>query len=519
MTRRIGARELIAVVLDRGSFASWDEELDGGEWRPEYRQQLLRAAERSGLDESVVTGEGRIDGRPVCVIVNDFNFLAGSIGADAVDRLVRGFRRATERGLPVLASTSSGGTRMQEGTPAFVGMVEVTRAVMAHRASGLPFLVYLRHPTTGGVFASWGSLGHATVAEPGALIGFLGPKVYEALKGRHFPAGVQTAENLARRGIIDAVVEVADLRDLVDHTLRTMVDEARPPYLPRRVGAGSDSGPQTALTDDPPLDAWASVQATRSPERPGVREVLRIAGESTVRLRGTQQGERDETVIVALTRWDGQPCVVIGQDRARQSEQTPMGPAALRQARRAMRLAEELRLPLLSVIDTPGAELSRGAEEGSMAGEIARCLATMTAMTVPTVSLLMGQGCGGGALALLPANVVIAASNAWLAPLPPEGASVILHGLPDHAAEMARNQRVRATDLHAEGIVHHVVAERPGESAAELAVALAAECAYHLDRLATGENSAVLDGVGNRPRIGDSGLESVTSTSSSPENH
>ena len=483
MTGRIGARELIAAVVDRGSFTSWDEKPDLSEWIPEYRGQLLRAAQLSGLDESVVTGDGRIDGRPVCVIVNDFSFLAGSIGSAAADRLVCAFRRATERGLPVLASTSSGGTRMQEGTPAFVGMVEITRAVMAHRASGFPFLAYLRHPTTGGVFASWGSLAHATAAEPGALIGFLGPKVYEVLKGERFPDGVQTAENLLRNGIIDAVVGIDDLRDLVVHALRTMMDEARAPCLARGVRACSDSGPPLASIDDVPMDVWASVQATRSVERPGVRDLLRIAGQSTVRLKGTQEGELGEAVLVALTRWDGQPCVVVGQDRARQSEEAPMGPAALRQARRAMRLAEELRLPLVTVIDTPGAELSRSAEEGSMAGEIARCIATITAMTVPTVSVLMGQGSGGGALALLPADVVIAASNAWLAPLPPEGASVILHGLPDHAAEMARSQRVRATELYADGIVHCLVVERSGESPAVLAGALAAECAHHLDRL------------------------------------
>ena len=95
---------------------------------------------------------------------------------------------------------------MQEGTPAFVQMVRISQAVAAHKAAGLPYLVYLRHPTTGGVMASWGSLGHVTVAEPGALVGFLGPRVYEALYGKPFPEGVQTAENLYAHGIIDAVV-------------------------------------------------------------------------------------------------------------------------------------------------------------------------------------------------------------------------------------------------------------------------------------------------------------------------
>lgn len=142
-----------------------------------------------------------------------------------------------------------------------------------------------------------------------------------------------------------------------------------------------------------------------------------------------------------------------------------------------MRLAEELRLPLVTVIDTPGAELSKAAEEGAVAGEIARCLATLATMTVPTVAVLLGQGCGGGALALLPARVVVAAEHAWLTPLPPEGASVIVHGDTEHAAELAERQRVRAADLRAAGIVHRVVPEHDADTARDLAVAVVAEVA------------------------------------------
>ena len=155
-------------------------------------------------------------------------------------------------------------------------------------------------------------------------------------------------------------------------------------------------------------------------------------------LSGTEKGERDSTVLVVMARLDGEPCLVVGQDRSRQGPATPMGPGALRTARRAMRLANEMRLPLVTVIDTPGAELSQRAEEGAIAGEIARCLASLATMTVPTVSVMLGQGCGGGALALLPAQRVIVAEKAWLMPLPPEGASVIVHGDTAHAAEQAR---------------------------------------------------------------------------------
>jgi acetyl-CoA carboxylase carboxyl transferase subunit beta len=188
-------------------------------------------------------------------------------------------------------------------------------------------------------------------------------------------------------------------------------------------------------------------------------------------------------MLVALARLDGVPCVVVGQDRTRQSKATPMGPGALREARRAMRVANELDLPLVSFIDTPGADLSPEAEQGAIAGEIARCIGTMATMSVPTVSVLLGQGCGGGALALLPADVVIAAENAWLSPLPPEGASAIVHGDVDHAAEMAEQQRVGAVDLLEGGTVHHVVPEPDDDTPEAFANAIAAEVGERLRAL------------------------------------
>ncbi|MFC7597154.1 carboxyl transferase domain-containing protein [Terrabacter sp. GCM10028922] len=470
------AHELLDLVLDSGSFESWDEPIDISAQPEDYRRQLEAAAEKAGTDESVLTGRGLVRGRPVAVVVNEFRFLAGSIGRAAAGRITAAVRRATAEGLPVLASTASGGTRMQEGTPAFVEMVEISRALMAHRAARLPYLVHLRHPTTGGVFASWGSLGHVTVAEPGALVGFLGPKVYEALNGVPFPADVQTAENLTAKGVLDAVVAVEDLPMLVDRALGVLVDGPTLPRLERRLREPSRH-----------LTAWESIEVTRRPDRAGVRELLRHGGSSTLRLNGTDEGERDATMLVALTRLDGQPCVLVGQDRARQSAVTPMGPGALREARRAMRLAEELGLPLVTVIDTPGAELSPHAEEGAIAGEIARCIATLTTMTVPTVSIVLGQGCGGGALALLPAREVIAAENAWLSPLPPEGASAIVHGDVSHAAEMAELQQVGVLDLAARGIVSRVVPEPADDDAAAFALAVVAECAAALRRQTLGK--------------------------------
>ncbi|MEP9382174.1 carboxyl transferase domain-containing protein [Nocardioides cheoyonin] len=454
--QRPTARELIDLVLDDGSFESWDTPPSYGEIGGAYAAELAAARERSGADESVLTGRGRMLGRPVAVVASEFGFLAGSIGRAAADRLVAAVRRATAEELPLLAAPTSGGTRMQEGTPAFVQMVRISEAVAAHKAAGLPYLVYLRHPTTGGVMASWGSLGHVTVAEPGALLGFLGPRVYSALYGEEFPEGVQTAENLFARGIIDGVVPPEEIADLLDRALAILSDRPAP-----RDGSGEARGVPPDPTTGADVDAWDAITRSRREDRPGVRRLLRYAASDVIPLNGTGEGEADPGLLIALARFGDAPCVFLGQDRRGQTAAHPMGPGALREARRGMRLAVELGLPLLTVIDTPGAALSAEAENGGMAGEIARSLSDLVTLRAPTLCLMLGEGNGGGALALLPADTVVAAQHAWLSPLPPEGASAIVHRDTSHAPEVARAQSVRAVDLLRLGVVDRIVPELP----------------------------------------------------------
>ncbi len=458
---RVSARELFALVLDEGSFESWDDApiaVAAARDYPEYVEERRAAAEASGVDESILTGRGTIRGRPVAVVAGEFRFLAGSIGVAAAERLVQAIERATREGLPVLAAPSSGGTRMQEGAMAFVQMLKITQAVVAHKRVGLPFLVYLRDPTTGGVFASWGSLGHLTAAEPGARVGFLGPRVYRALYGKDFPSHVQTAENLVDKGLIDAIVAVEHLAGLADSVLRLIQDapdSSAPDPGPPSPGVAVDLG--SAVQQDP----WESVRRSRRPQRPHVRDLLRVAAHDVLPLNGTGAGESHPGLLLAFAAFGQASCVLLGQDRQGQEDDRPLGPDALRQARRGMRLADELGLPLVTVIDTPGAALTVEAEEGGLAGEIARSLADLVALDASTVALLLGQGSGGGALALAAADRVLAAQHSWLSPLSPEGASSIVHRDTGHAPEMARRQGIGALELAEQGIVDLVVAERP----------------------------------------------------------
>lgn len=442
---RIGALTLRDALFDEGSFVGWDTPPLDVATSSAYRAELAAAEAATGLDEAVVTGEGRVCGRRVALVACEFDFLAGSIGVAAAERITAAVRRATAEGLPLLASPSSGGTRMQEGTVAFLQMVKIAAAVELHKRAHLPYLVYLRHPTTGGVFASWGSLGHVTAAEPGALIGFLGPRVYEHLYGEPFPSGVQTAENLQRHGVIDAVVPLDVLRATLDRTLKVVSDApGDPPPAPDR----------EVLPDIP---AWRSVEISRRPDRPGVGYLLRYGTTERVLLSGSGRGEVATTVL-ALARFGGQPAVVLGQQRIGGEL---VGPKALREARRGMALAAGLKLPLVLVIDTAGPALSADAEQGGLAGEIAGCLADLVTLDTATVSVILGQGSGGPALAMVPADRVLAALHGWLAPLPPEGASAIVYRDVEHAPELAVAQGIRSADLLGNGIVDAIVPEHP----------------------------------------------------------
>jgi acetyl-CoA carboxylase alpha subunit len=345
---------------------------------------------------------------------------------------------------------------MQEGAVAFLQMVKITAAVAAHKAAGLPYLVYLRHPTTGGVFASWASVGHLTLAEPGALIGFLGPRVYEALTGAPIPDGVQTAENLLVHGLVDAVVPPDRLAGYLAQVLSMLTPASAPSPVPGPPPTGTATAPSPSPAPSPApapvraseTSAWESVRITRRRDRPGAADLIRAAATDIVPLRAG-------ALILALARIGGRPCVLAGQDRT----VLPHGTDMLRTAQRGMELAADLRLPLVTIIDTPGGELSPEAEQDGLAREIARCVLTLITLPVPTVAVLLGQGAGGAALALFPADRVLAAEHGWLSPLAPEGASVIVYKDTAHAAELAARQGIRAADLAAAGVVDHVVAE------------------------------------------------------------
>lgn len=395
-----------------------------------------------GDDESVAAARCRIGGRAAVLVWCRFEVAAGTLSVAGGERFAAALDAAAADRVPVVAVANSGGARMQEGTRAFMQMIAATAAVRRLRAVGCPFVVYLAHPTTGGVFASWASLGHLTLAEPGATIGFTGPRVAAALGEPIEPASAQTAEGLLAHGMVDELVAPDDLRSRVTEILAVLAPAAAPASpAPADVPAEVADGPR----------GWAAVRASRGEDGGGVLEELLARAEATVELRGDRQGSVATAVFAGLARIDGRPLVIIGH----RHDARP-GAVDLRVARRAMGVGESLRVPVLTVIDTPGARISGEDERQGFAGEVARSIDALSSLTVPTLAVVAGQGTGGAAMAWLAADRVVAAADAWVAPIAPEAASLIVHRTAEHAAELADEQRISAVELREQGIVSAV---------------------------------------------------------------
>ena len=398
-----------------------------------------------GTDESVAAARCRIDGGELVLVWCRFDVSAGTLSVAAGERFVAALDHAVAARLPVLAIANSGGARMQEGSRGFVQMIAATRAVRRLRDAGLPLVVYTANPTTGGVFASWASLGHLTFAEPGATIGFTGPRVAQALGEPIVPASSQTAEGVLANGHVDAVVAPDDLRSTMAQVLATLA-----PTTP----AGSPSAAPAEAVEGP--HGWAAVEGSRGSTHRRVLDDLLARATRVIELAGDRAGSVGTQAVCVIARLDGRAVLVVGhRPGARPTS------ADLRVARRAMTIAQELGLPVVTVIDTPGAEISGEQERQGLAGEIARSIDTLSSLTVPSVAVIAGQGSGGAAMAWLAAGRVIAAADAWLAPIAPEAASLIVHRDTDHAAELADAQQVGAVELRDQGIVDAVFA--PGD--------------------------------------------------------
>jgi acyl-CoA carboxylase subunit beta len=458
------AARTIELLVDAKSFEVATDDLvsrDPLDW-PNYSQTLQIARGRASADESLIAGSATIAGSDIEIAVFDFAFIAGSVGEVAGERLARALERGADRGVPFVLVTSTGGARMQEGMVSLVQMPKVIVARQALAEAHQPLIAVLDHPTTGGVLASVAGRADVTAAVEGATVGFAGPRVVQRFTGT-LPQSSHSAASAFECGLVDALIDRTDrgswLRDVV--TVFT-ASESRS----ASVGRGMT---QLAGTAHPPGP-----------------ELMYAASEGLIELQGDRAGADDRAVVAAIARFAGRRTMVLALD-ARHSP----GPSAYRKATRALAIAARLDMPVVTIVDTHGADPSSGSESGGIAWAIAELMEAMLSVPVPIVAVVTGEGGSGGALAFAVGDILLAYESSVFSVIAPEGAAEILWRDVGRAEEAARLLKLSAGDLLELGIADGLVRDPVGPET------LVGAVAYHLDLL-TGDGRSGAERIRDR---------------------
>ena len=469
---RIGTRTRIRMVADPGTFQEWftDLETENPLEYPGYEEKIADLQEKTKLHEAVTVGKCMVNGLETVLGVCDARFLMGSMGYVVGEKITRAFERATEEKLPVVLFTSSGGARMQEGIVSLMQMVKTSAAIRKHSEAGLFYLPVLTDPTTGGVTASFAMLGDVILAEPGALIGFAGPRVIAQTIGQKLPEGFQRAEFLVEKGIIDGVVERQELKETVWKLLNIHQDALQ--YIHYRDTQNVENLPEirnsrgkAAGCDKKELTAWERVEISRSKERPTTLSYVQQVFDDFLELHGDRAFRDDGAVIGGIAMFGGQPVTVIGQQKGKNVKENiyrnfgMASPEGYRKALRLMKQAEKFGRPVVTFVDTPGAACGIEAEERGQGEAIARNLLEMSGIQTPMVSILIGEGGSGGALGLAVTDEVWMMENATYSILSPEGFASILWKDGKRAKEASEVMKITAKDLKKLQIIEKVIRE------------------------------------------------------------
>lgn len=460
---RVHARRRIEMVTDEGSFEEWDSDLQGGnplEYKG-YEEKLEKLQEKTGLSEAVITGKAKIDGRETAIGVCDGRFLMASMGEAVGEKIARAVERATEERLPVILFACSGGARMQEGIVSLMQMAKTSAALKHHSDAGLLYISILTDPTTGGVTASFAMLGDVILAEPKALIGFAGPRVIEQTIGQKLPEGFQRAEFLLEHGFLDAIVERPQMKAVLSKILALHEN-----------GKGTDFNRKECAQDlvadgrkEEKLTAWQRVELSRRKDRPVGSDYIDALFTDFVEFHGDRYFADDKAIIGGVARFHDMPVTVIAQAKGRNTKENiernfgMPEPEGYRKALRLMKQAEKFARPVICLVDTPGAFCGLEAEERGQGEAIARNIYEMSGLKVPVVSIIIGEGGSGGALAMATADEVWMLENSIYSILSPEGFASILWKDSSKAKEAAEVMKLTAENLKAQGIVERVFTE------------------------------------------------------------
>lgn len=476
---RLHARRRISQVSDE--FTEWDEEMSfvNPIGKKDYEAKHKIAREKSGLNEAVVTGLARLDGNEYVLCVMDNRFMMASMGSIVGEKITRAVERATEKKLPIVIFCCSGGARMQEGMISLMQMAKTSAALKKHSDAGLLYISVLTEPTTGGVTASFAMLGDIILAEPGALIGFAGPRVIEQTIGQKLPKGFQRAEFQLEHGYVDAIVERNDYREVLSKLIKLHEDGFS--YRGKEF-AGKTCARENDLTADElekrqrEYTAWERVRISRRNTRPTGLDYIDLIFDDFFEFHGDRGIKDDGAIVGGVATFMGVPVTVIAQQKGKNTSDNIMrnfampSPEGYRKALRLMKQAEKFGRPVICFVDTPGAFCGIEAEERGQGEAIARNLFEMSSLKTPLISFLIGEGGSGGALALAVSDRVVMLENACYSILSPEGYASVLWKDASKASQAAKEMKLTSYELKNLGIIDKIITEPEpaSESNAEL---------------------------------------------------
>ena len=492
---RMHAYRRIEMLVDEGTFEEWNQHMEFSNPLdfPGYEKKVQAAREKTNLDEAIVTGKGNIGGYPAVIGVCDARFMMSSMGHNVGEKITQAVERATREKLPVIIFAASGGARMQEGLVSLMQMAKTSAALKKHHEAGQLFISVLTDPTTGGVTASFAMLGDIIIAEPKALIGFAGPRVIEQTIGQKLPEGFQRAEFLQDHGFVDMIVERKGQKQVISQILAlhqqdlSFFQDGVKIMRERIVSEAGASAEDTAgnvkkneekrsLTE---RSAWDTVLLSRKSDRPTALDYIDALFDGFMEFHGDRYFKDDGAVVGGIAYFHGMPVTVIGQQKGKNTKDNIRrnfgmpSPDGYRKALRLMKQAETFGRPVICFVDTPGAFCGLEAEERGQGEAIARNLFEMSDLKVPILSIVIGEGGSGGALAMAVADQVWMMENAIYSILSPEGFASILWKDSKKAPEAAKYMKITASDLYERGLIERIIPEGENFSLDELPSAAA----------------------------------------------
>lgn len=471
---RVKTNNRIRMVADPKTFEPWFEDMavsnplnyEG------YEDKLASAREKTGLNEAVTVGRCKVFGEDIVLGICDSRFMMASMGHVVGEKITRAIERATALKLPVFLFCCSGGARMQEGIISLMQMEKTAAAIRKHGDAGLLYCSILTDPTTGGVTASFAMLGDVIMAEPGALVGFAGPRVIKQTIGQDLPEGFQTSEFLVEHGIIDGIVKRENLKKTIYFLIKTHQCNGKKTYADYKPNEEFHFELSETLKEQSwfssPRSAWEKVKAVRQVERPSASDYISYIFDFFVESHGDRAFRDDKAMIGGLAFIDGQPVTIIADEKGKDFKECqernfgmPM-PEGYRKALRLMKQAEKFNRPIISFVNTSGAFCGIEAEERGQGEAIARNLMEMSSLKVPVLCLMIGEGGSGGALATAVGNEVWMMENATYSILSPEGFASILWKDANRAKEASEVMNITAQDLRRLGVIEEIIPEFGG---------------------------------------------------------